>query len=1073
MSPWPNKVLHGAETFEPRAGHALRRGHGRRATLWLSLLLGAGAATWTGAEEPPALVVLPPDSTGWFRLATGIADHQVLTLEASADLRSWTPIAVVHEGLRPFGDPGSASRPQRFYRARQRARTANDDFKNQVVLPEDRFMSSPLFGSDEPRWIKFAILTAEPTRVVFQDSQKYRFHYDFAVARLEPFAGLSREAFDALSLHPANQQVVLGAVLFPPLPPDAQPPLEFGVQFVGQEPYPPERVVELFTLVQSTVAGPPTARAFYMPTFEQSATAEQHRDFLAARGVPLSAADRWAGGDSCYAAGWALGRLAFLPADEIDAAYGDGRLRATDILLTDGVPADIPPVAGVISLRPSTPSSHVAILAQSFGVPFVYFVDPAERERTTQLAGREVALEVAVGGPGLGSAGCRARVIDLEGQLSPELRAEILALKTPPPLAVTPKQPFGAYWAPTDALVPADIQYFGGKAANFGFLRRSIPDHSPPSIALSFDLWDEFLDQTLPTGKTLRQEIHDRLSSYTFPPDLAALRADLATIRSLIRRTAQFTPAQAAAIQAALSQFDPQRNLRFRSSTNVEDAENFTGAGLYDSYSGCLADDLDDDTRGPSRCDPTETDERGVFRAIQRVYASFYNENAFLERRRHGVNEDHVGMAVLVHHSFPDTEELANGVATVTLTGASSTAQLVTQRGAVSVANPDGSAQPEIVEVNRYSFGTFASFRRQSSLVQLGAYVMDWEQDYLDLASLLFTAADAYRKHFPAKQSPVLDFEYKKLKPGRLEVKQIRELPQPDRAETLLPFLVNEPTAFCVFQGEHSDVLANHRLKCVLSLATQSLRLVDSALERSFYTDAALEYHQAGRIQTHAGPLTEWPNAAHRRSGLTLTERWSLGDGPAARTYELTTTLPKLRVSRAESPLFTMRDFALELKAVYATPVPTIDFTGNPTTTTEERVTLVPCPTAGQARILQTRTLPGPQNVRVDTRFYWPPPPLGAVAGYTAPLVRFEETRLVGFTSQPILLRGYYSQTYHPFHHNFVEEFVFEPRLEPGLPASTLAELAQADIQLIVVSWNFESAHFRVLGLDGRFRDWR
>lgn len=123
----------------------------------------------------------------------------------------------------------------------------------------------------------------------------------------------------------------------------------------------------------------------------------------------------------------------------------------------------------------------------------------------------------------------------------------------------------------------------------------------------------------------------------------------------------------------------PRGKLRFRSSTNVEDSEQFTGAGLYDSYSGCLLDDLDGDTDGPSLCDPSEPAERGVFRALRRVFASFYNDNAVLERLRHGVNETSVGMAVLVHPSFPDEIEWANGVATLQVTNAESSASMAYQ----------------------------------------------------------------------------------------------------------------------------------------------------------------------------------------------------------------------------------------------------------------------------------------------------------------------------------------------------------------------------------------------------------
>jgi len=81
------------------------------------------------------------------------------------------------------------------------------------------------------------------------------------------------------------------------------------------------------------------------------------------------------------------------------------------------------------------------------------------------------------------------------------------------------------------------------------------------------------------------------------------------------------------------------KKIRFRSSTNVEDAGNFSGAGLYDSFSGCLADDLDEDNLGPSICDPRKPKERGAIRAIKKVLASFYNENAFLERLRHDIDE--------------------------------------------------------------------------------------------------------------------------------------------------------------------------------------------------------------------------------------------------------------------------------------------------------------------------------------------------------------------------------------------------------------------------------------------------
>ncbi len=148
---------------------------------------------------------------------------------------------------------------------------------------------------------------------------------------------------------------------------------------------------------------------------------------------------------------------------------------------------------------------------------------------------------------------------------------------------------------------------------------------------------------------------------------------------------------------------------------------------LYDA-SDTLVDRLSyQEDEGPSQCDPGEAEERGVFRAIRKVFASFYNDNAFLERLRYGVNEDDVGMAVLVHHSFPDEIEMANGVATFDRGGAYSTqALLVTQLGAVSVANPEGGAIPEEVNVHLYPTSMFAEILRYSSLVLLGDTVLTY-----------------------------------------------------------------------------------------------------------------------------------------------------------------------------------------------------------------------------------------------------------------------------------------------------------------------------------------------------------
>ncbi len=54
---------------------------------------------------------------------------------------------------------------------------------------------------------------------------------------------------------------------------------------------------------------------------------------------------------------------------------------------------------------------------------------------------------------------------------------------------------------------------------------------------------------------------------------------------------------------------------------------------------------------------------------------------------------------------------------------------------------------------------------------------------------------------------------------------------------------------------------------------------------------------------------------------------------------------------------------------------------------------------------------------------------------------------------------------------NFTEEFIFEPRLDPGVSPATIAQLNAADTQLIYVFWpGGTNAAMWCLGFDGGFR---
>lgn len=1031
-----------------------------------SLIVLVSIAGWIQlAAQDVRLEVGQHTGEPWIRLSSEAPANLVQQVESSSNLANWAELARVHGGLVAFPDL-RAPTDQVFYRSVLRSRTAQDDWKNQAHFVGDPFLSSePSYWDPEIRWIKFLIPADEPDRVYFQDSAKHVFHYDFAVARLPQFQGMTRATFDAVTLRAANQRAVLGALVFPP----TTNLVEVGIQFAGQDSFSREQIAAWFRTVRHRVVTPLAAEVFYLPAYEQAEVARANVGWFEAQGISVRSADRWVLADESYSPGWALGRLVFVAATDIESAYRTGQLRPTDILLTDAVPAEVPPLAGIITLSPATPNSHVAILSKSFGIPFVYPADSDVRTQLLSWLGRDVILR-AVENYG----GNDIVVVPIEGALDAGLRAEILSLKKPPLLTIPAKASAGKLSLAGDGLRPADIRFVGGKAANFGLLRRSIPANSPsPAIAFTFDLWDAYLGQSLAPGLSLRGAIQQRLTGFSWPPDMAALKTALAEVRDLITDVADFSPEQQAAILDTVlnAGFDLSRNIRFRSSTNVEDSEQFTGAGLYDSYSGCLMDDLDGDDLGPSQCDLTEARERGVFRALRKVYASFYNDNAFLERLRYGVDENQVGMGVLVHHSTPDPEEMANGVATLTIRTFSQRyveASFVTQAGAVSVANPDTTARAETVQVSAY--GSFwppsLDLTVRSSLVPLGGTVLDWPGEYHELFRLLDLAAKAYEVEFPAKQDLVLDLEYKRVTPGVLRVKQIRELPAAPVSGVVPAYFLNSQTPLTVFQGEYGDIIANHRLKSEWLLQARHTRLAPQNLGTSLFQHVRMTGITETNLTRWEGSISDLPAYRFAQTPEGTEERWTMND---SRRMTLRTAASFTRSVR-EGPLALWTDLWLDLQVDYPTPQPTLYYEPRFTNTLSESVRLVArtAPTAESQ--LQHRAFTN-GVVSVETRFYWPRPPTGIVAGYTAPLQAWVETTIRGLTTQPIVLRDDFAQTYRPGHHNFYEEFAFEPRLDPEVPAESLVELAAQNCKALIVGGGMDGPTEMIIwGLDGKFR---
>lgn len=86
-------------------------------------------------------------------------------------------------------------------------------WRNTLAFLGDPFV---VLATDEnPRWVKFTIMTCDPETVYYQNSNHYPFHHGFIATELEPYLGITVEQFEQLAMRADGQELMLGTVLLP------------------------------------------------------------------------------------------------------------------------------------------------------------------------------------------------------------------------------------------------------------------------------------------------------------------------------------------------------------------------------------------------------------------------------------------------------------------------------------------------------------------------------------------------------------------------------------------------------------------------------------------------------------------------------------------------------------------------------------------------------------------------------------------------------------------------------------------------------------------------------------------
>ncbi len=300
-----------------------------------------------------------------------------------------------------------------------------------------------------------------------------------------------------------------------------------------------------------------------------------------------------------------------------------------DIALLNGIPNDVSVVAGIITTEFQTPLSHINVLSHNRGTPNMALRDGWENEQLQSLLGELVYLQVRSDSFSIR----RAELEEARAFWDQNAPQEIVDL------------PMNTEINELVNLEEADHSFLdeiGGKAANFAELLKvrsflePVPTPEQP-FAIPFHFYQQHLQQS-----GLDSFIEQMLSSSDFlnSPVIRKL-----TLEELQRKIIDFPldPDLVQAVEEKIDYFGNFSSFRFRSSTNAEDLESFSGAGLYSSYSA-------------KKYDPTKT----VDLAIKRVWASLWNWRAFEERSYYKIKHNSCAMGILVHRSFPNED--ANGV---------------------------------------------------------------------------------------------------------------------------------------------------------------------------------------------------------------------------------------------------------------------------------------------------------------------------------------------------------------------------------------------------------------------------
>jgi len=431
--------------------------------------------------------------------------------------------------------------------------------------------------------VMFIIDRRDGNKVYFVNSQKFRFHKDFLLATYMIPRGT--EIFKAV-YQDLDRRFIVGTLAW-------QAPVE---KFTWELWEGDMASAELIKTANTAINKVFYQKAFYKPN------SIRQEDVSANIGLDRILQDELNRNQAYLAlnTGKATGRLHIIDKLDDTVEIGDN-----EIIVLKELPLTLPPVRGIIVAKPSSPLSHINILARGWNIPNVYIKDADKLFKS--LDTYWITLD--------------ANLTDYSfDKVDPRLK-----VPQPPDDQVPPADLKAKDLTPLGSMRKADSIRFGSKSANLGeMLNKKIPGITvPDGFTVPFYWYDKFMKEN-----GLEDKIVDQMDDNDFVHNPKIRRQRLEDFRAAIQK-GKFDEGLKKDIIARWKSQLGGKPVFVRSSSNSEDLPNFSGAGLYSSVANVI-------------------EEEKVIEAVKKVWASLWKFEAYEARVRNYVSQTDVYMSALI-----------------------------------------------------------------------------------------------------------------------------------------------------------------------------------------------------------------------------------------------------------------------------------------------------------------------------------------------------------------------------------------------------------------------------------------